>query len=366
MSLLVFDITIIQLLFLPFYFLLVTTFFGVHIFKRKILLNWKILISSDSIAVYSYNSIFVIFLPIFFLFLLLISTIRTTEIYFCLSQLCLTPYHVKYFNLVFNSFMLSLFFFRLSLLKTTLNFINEIFFLSCWLLWIFFWITLVNNLLIYIFFLEILSILLIVLLLYSYLIANYTGGVSATGLKLFNLQYTTKFLFFQAILFFLWSSSISMLLLFWSCVYLLHICFTLDFSILNLLFSFDTFYLSYNQTLSYYNFYFVYFTFFVSILLKTAIVPMHMWLITFYKNLPLLSIFFYLLLYYIYFIIIVFNLLFNYLLIFSIIWKFSFLILLILNFFIFIFNINETYTFRSFIAVSSVLNLFLLFLFFLI
>lgn len=366
MSLIIFDITMLQFLFLPFYFLSVITFFGVHIFKRKVLLNWKILISNDHVSVYSYSLVFNIFLPFFFIFLLLINSVRSAEVYFCLSQLYVTPYHIKYFNFIFNLFFLALFFFKFGLLKTTLNFINEIFFLSCWLLWIFFWITLVNNLLIYVFFLEILSILLIVLLLYSYLVVNYTGRASTGGLKLFNLQYTTKFLFFQAVLFFLWSSAVSMLLLFWSSVYLLHICFTLDFSVLNLLFLFETFYSNYNQTLIYYNFYFIYFIFFISILLKTAIVPMHIWLITFYKNLPILSIFFYLTLYYIYFIIIIFNLLFNYLFVFSAIWQFSFLTLLILNFFIFIFNVNEAYTFRSFIAISSILNLLLLFLFYLV
>jgi len=59
------------------------------------------------------------------------------------------------------------------------------------------------------------------------------------------------------------------------------------------------------------------FLFFFAVLLKGAIVPLQLWLVIFYKHLPLMALFSYLIFYYIYFIVVIFNFLFGYLYIFS-------------------------------------------------
>lgn len=94
-----------------------------------------------------------------------------------------------------------------------------------------------SNLIIFIFFLEILGLLLLTALLYMFVTGRHSGTI-AVNHKLFNTSYGAKFFFIQAFIFFLWSSVISMLFLFWSSLYLAAAACTLELTLVELFYEF--------------------------------------------------------------------------------------------------------------------------------
>jgi hypothetical protein len=96
------------------------------------------------------------------------------------------------------------------------------------------------------------------------------------------------------------------------------ITYTLELPLVELFFEFNMF--SGNWAITGYWLVGIGFIFFSAILLKTAIVPLQFWLIAFYKYLPLHLLFTYLSFYYIYFVVIIMNLFFGYLYVFSPLW----------------------------------------------
>jgi hypothetical protein len=94
--------------------------------------------------------------------------------------------------------------------------------------------------------------------------------------------------------------------------------------------------------------------------------PLHVWLVLFYKHMPLLALFLYFIFYYVYFIVVVFNLLFSLLYVFTHVWYCGAIALFGLSSLFMLVNLSEAFTFRQFLAYSSVINVFLLFVFFLV
>jgi formate hydrogenlyase subunit 3/multisubunit Na+/H+ antiporter MnhD subunit len=105
------------------------------------------------------------------------------------------------------------------------------------------------------------------------------------------------------------------------------------------------------------------FLFFFALLLKTAVLPLQFWLISFYKHLPLSLLFTYFGFYYIYFVVIILNLFFGYLYAFAPLWYWYSLGAFGLTVVYAAFNLLEATTLRGFFAYSSVINLFMLFIF---
>jgi len=105
------------------------------------------------------------------------------------------------------------------------------------------------------------------------------------------------------------------------------------------------------------------FFFFTAILLKTAVLPLQFWLVAFYKHLPLQLLFTYLSFYYVYFILVIMNLFFGYLYVFSAMWYYYCLSSFGLTIIYTAFNLTEALTVRGFFAYSSVINLFMIFIF---
>jgi hypothetical protein len=228
---------------------------------------------------------------------------------------------------------------------------------------------LVTNLAIFIFFLEILGLLLLTALLYIFVIVRRQVHLVALNFKLFNASYGSKFLFIQTLLFFLWSSAISMLLLFWGCLFIGVGCLSLELSLLELAYTFAT--LSSFAPAQFggagvTSLFFVLFFFFFALLLKGAVVPLQLWLIIFYRYLPIAGLFTYLIFYYVYFIMVTFNLLFGYLYAFGVVWSLCGAVLFGIGAVFTLLNIGEALMFRSFLAYSSVINLFFLFVFLLV
>jgi hypothetical protein len=203
-------------------------------------------------------------------------------------------------------------------------------------------------------------LLILLILLYMFVISNrQLQGVMFNN-KLFNTSYSSKFLFIQTLLFFLWSSAISMLCLFWSCVNLCTNCIGLDVTVIELFYHFS---LISHSGISFFSLYTSLFVFFFAVLLKSSIIPLQAWLVIFYKHLPLPALFSYLSFYYVYFIFTIFTLFFGYLYPFAVIWLYGISLLVMTGIIFAIFNISEAFTFRNFIAYSSIINLFFLFIF---
>jgi formate hydrogenlyase subunit 3/multisubunit Na+/H+ antiporter MnhD subunit len=154
-----------------------------------------------------------------------------------------------------------------------------------------------------------------------------------------------------------------MLLLFWGCLFLGLNCLSLDLSLVELFCNFSILNNRCNSYSSSASVYITFFFFFFAILLKGAILPVQAWLVLFYKHLPLTGLFAYLTFYYIYFLFVIFNLLFGYLYIFLPIWLCAAIVLFSISIVFAVFSISEAFTFRNFIAYSSIINLFFLFIF---
>lgn len=362
MRLWILDTLSLQLVLLPFYLLCVMSFFMLHFPRRAVLYPSEIRISADHVLVYSLRYVFTLAIPFLVLLFMCISSVRGVDSFFCMSQLYVSSWLLKYFFLsFFFSAVVALF--SLSLFKTTLPYIFEIAVSLIWLFWCFFWVFSVTNLAIFIFFLEIFGLLLLVALLYTFVIFSRQNYLITLNNKLFNTAYSSKFYFIQTLLFFLWSSAISMLLLFWGCLFLGLNCLSLDLTLVELFYNFSILSMRCSSYGGPFSVYLTMFLFFFAVLLKGAIVPVQAWLVIFYKHLPITGLFIYLTFYYIYFLFIIFNLLFGYLYAFTAIWLCAATALFSISILFAIFSVSEAFTFRNFIAYSSIINLFFLFIF---
>ena len=360
MTMWVFDYTTISLIFLPLHLLCLTSFLLLQFHRRLILLGNSGCLSGDHLVVYSLRHMAVLLLPFFVEFYLLCGSLRGADTTFCLAQLHVDSWVLKYFFLCGHLVAFFFTLFSFSMTRTTLPYLAEVCAAAIWLFWCFFWLFLVSNITIFIFFLELLGLLLLIVLLYLFIILDRQLNSVGLNHKLFNTAYGSKFLFIQTLLFFLWSSALSMLLLFWGCLTLGVSCLSLDLLLVELFYTFAS--LAGDAVAGAAHFSLL-FLFFFAVLLKGAIVPLQLWLVIFYKHLPLMALFSYLIFYYIYFIVVIFNFLFGYLYIFSQVWFAAAIMLFLVACAHSLLNLSEVFTFRSFLAYSSIINLFLLFAF---
>jgi hypothetical protein len=225
----------------------------------------------------------------------------------------------------------------------------------------FFWLNLLffsNNIFTFIFFIEVLSTLISLLFITSTFSSLYFyNNISLTLNNYFNNS--TPFAFLQTLLFFFWISLVSSLNLFVFLI-LLYIKFlTFNWFLLEAIFS----YVILNQSFkSIFYISLTWFNFMFCIFLKCGVVPFYFWKPTFFKGLSLHVLMFYILIFYFF--------LFNYLIFFFLIYLndlFYFntlinFIILMFGLIMLLFIILESFYIKAFLAISSIINTFFVFL----
>lgn len=272
------------------------------------------------------------------------------HIIFTSFQLKMSTFLLVVFSLVWIAYMSSFYYSSQEIFDYTT--VTYSFFL--WTIFLF----LANNIFTVIFFIEILSALITLLLITSVFSSTYFyNNLSLTQHSYFNQS--TPFSFLQTLMFFFWISLVSSLnlFLFLTLFYLKFL--TFDWYTLEAVFSYvvsvsdlkSLFFIS----LSWFNFMFC-------IFLKCGLVPFYFWKPMFFKGIPLHSLFFYifffyfsLFLFFIYFFVVYLNELFYFNMFIN-------LAMLILGLIFLVFIICESYYVKSFLAMSSILNTLFVFL----
>ena len=209
-----------------------------------------------------------------------------------------------------------------------------------------------------IFFIEIISTLIFLLVVTS----TFSSTYFYNNLNLNTHSYfhqTTPFFFLQTLMYFFWISLLSSLNLFFFLILFYTKILTFDWFLFEFIFFYvvevsqikDVFFLSV-----------IWFNLLFSIFLKCGLVPFYFWKPTFFKGLPLHTLFFYIIFFY--FFILLFFLFFflNYL---NEIFYFFLninVLLLIIGFVVLLFTLCEAYYIKSFLALSSILNTLFVFL----
>jgi hypothetical protein len=254
------------------------------------------------------------------------------------------------FYLIISAYMTSFYFSAREIFDFLIVCINFFF-------WIYF-LFLANTLFTVIFFIEILSTLVFLLLVSSSFSTTYFYNNLNLNLNSY-FNATTPFFFLQMLMYFFWISLISSLNLFFFLI-LFYIKFlTLDWFIFEFIFYYIV---NLNDIKDMFFIVFVWFNFLFCIFLKCGLVPFYFWKPVFFKGIPFHALFFYifffyffLFLYFIYFFLIYMNDIFFFFIYVNI-------IILIIGFFVLLFILCEAYYIKAFLALSSILNTLFVFL----
>jgi hypothetical protein len=291
-------------------------------------------------------------------------------IFFLMNMFWSGPILTTWFgNLIFSSFqykinflILTFFLFILMLYCTSFYFSSKEtfdFFIVCFnfFFWIYF-LFYANSLFTVIFFIEILSTLIFLLLITSSFSTTYF--YNNLNLNLYNYFNTnTPFFFLQMLMYFFWISLISSLNLFFFLI-LFYIKFlTFDW----FFFEFIFFYvINLSQLKDIFFIFFIWFNLLFCIFLKCGLVPFYFWKPIFFKGIPTHALFFYIFFFYffififfIYFFLIYVNEIFFFFLNIN-------MCLLIIGFFMLLSILCEAYYLKAFFALSSILNSLFVFL----
>jgi len=215
-----------------------------------------------------------------------------------------------------------------------------------------------NNIFTVIFFIEILSTLITLLLITSVFSSTYFyNNLSLTNHSYFNQS--TPFSFLQTLMFFFWISLISSLnlFLFLTLFYLQFL--TFDWYILESIFYYV---IASSDLKSIFFSSLTWFSFLFCIFLKCGLVPFYFWKPIFFKGIPLHALFFYIVFFYFfifYFFIYFFVIYLNELFYFNV---FVNLLMLSFGLIILVFILCESYYIKAFLAMSSILNTLFVFL----
>jgi len=215
-----------------------------------------------------------------------------------------------------------------------------------------------NNIFTVIFFIEILSALITLLLITSVFSSTYFyNNLSLTNHAYFNQS--TPFSFLQTLMFFFWISLISSLnlFLFLTLFYLKFV--TFDWYTLDAIFFYI---ISVSDIKSLFYVSLAWFNFLFCIFLKCGLVPFYFWKPMFFKGIPVHALFFYifffyfsLFLFFIYFLLVYLNELFY----FNMFVNFT---MLLIGLLFLVFILCESFYIKSFLAMSSILNTLFVFL----
>jgi len=292
---------------------------------------------------------------VLFILLNLIWSSPSLSIWF--GHLCLTPYTFKVVYLISGVFLLIL----LVLLTVSYFSSKEIYDYFLTLFNFFYWVLILffsNSLFSFIFVIEVLSTLIFLLIItstYSTVFFYKTTNVHQGHL----FQQNTPYSYIQSLLFFFWVSLISSLNLFLFLIFLFFKCYTLDWYLLEHVFIF----LTVSSTLiDIFSIGLVWFIFLFCLFVKCGLAPFFIWKPTFFKGIPLQTLFFYICFFYFFLFLFIINILTSYFA--EIFYYYTFIItLFVLIAIITLFTILcESLYLKVFLAISSILNSVLVFL----
>ena len=272
-------------------------------------------------------------------------------------------------NLIFSSFQYKITFLILLIFLLIIIIYNTSFYFSSkeifdflitcfnfliWTIFIFF----SNTIFVVIFFIEIISTLIfLILITSSFSTTKFYNNLNLNLHIYFNS--TTPMFFIQMLMYFFWISLISSLNLFFFLILFYLKFLTFDWFV----FEFIFFYLmNLNQSKDVFFVFMIWFNLLFSIFLKCGLVPFYFWKPTFFKGMPLHALLFYIiffyffiLLFFIYFLLIYLNELFFFFSLINI-------CLLFIGIFILLFILCEAYYIKAFLAISSILNTLFIFI----
>lgn len=272
-------------------------------------------------------------------------------------------------NIIFSNFqykitflVLFIFYLILTIYSTSFYFSSkEIYdyFITCYNF--FFWIVFLftaNTIFTLIFFIEILSTLIFLMLATSTFSTTYFyNNLNLNLHNYFNL--TTPFFFVQMLMYFFWISLISSLNLFFFLILFYLKFLTFDWFFFEYIFFYI---INLSQFKDVFFVIFVWFNLLFSIFLKCGLVPFYFWKPVFFKGIPVHALLFYIVFFYffiflffIYFFLIYLNEIFFFFIGINI-------CLLLIGFFILLFIICEAYYIKAFLAMSSIINTLFVFL----
>lgn len=273
------------------------------------------------------------------------------------GNLCFTSFQSKIFYLV-------LFFFALYVLANTSSLYfssKEVYEYKITCFSFFIWIVFLfssNSIFTVIFFVEILSTLIFLLLVSgAFSTAYYYNNLNLNMFNYFSLN--TPFFFFQSVLYFFWISLISSLNLFLFLILFYLKFLTYDWFFLEFIFFY---YVSTSSLKALFTLVFIWLTFLFCIFLKCGLVPFYFWKPVFFKGLPLHVLFFYVSFFYFFIFLFFCFFLINYLNEIFFFFAVVNIFFLFAGFLILFFILNEAYYLKSFIALSSILNSLFVFL----
>lgn len=268
-----------------------------------------------------------------------------------------TSFQLKVTYLVLTTFALYLLIF----ISTTYFTSREIYDYTIVTFHFLYWITLIfyaNTIFTVIFIIEVVGALIFLLVITSTFSSTFFyRNLNLNYGHLF--QQSTPHTYLQSILYIFWISLISSLNLF---VFLLLFYFkmlTLDWYIVEYIF---LFFINVNSTKDIFSLGLIWFVLLFSLFVKCGLAPLFIWKPTFFKGLPLYTLFFYITFFYSLFYLFIINFLLSSLSeIFYFYIVFFWVLILIGLFFLFLI-ICETYYIKAFLAISSILNSLLVFL----
>ena len=224
-----------------------------------------------------------------------------------------------------------------------------------------FWLALIffsNSLITTIFIIEVMSALLFLLITTSvYSTTFYYKNIDFSQYNYF--QNVMPYSFLNSLIYFFWVSLVSSLNLFLFTMYLYTNLMSLDWYLL------EHIYFYYLTVSSYKDLYLlgvVWFIMLFSILLKCGIAPFFLWKPTFFKGLPLNTLFFYITLFYFSLFIFLIHFISSFMFYFTGTYSYIFLFLMLVGILVLISILFESFFIKSFLAVSSILNSLLVFL----
>lgn len=282
-------------------------------------------------------------------FTLLIWSSPSTSAWF--GHIVITGFQTKMSSLIVLNFMAILFTMTSTFYFTSreiYDYIITIFNFLYWIILIFFSNTIFTS----IFIIEVLSTLIFLLLITSTFSSTFFyRNLNLSFGHLF--QQSTPYSYLQSILYFFWVSLLSSLNLFLFCLFFYFKLFTFDWYLMEHIFVYFTSTASLKEILS---LGMTWFILIFCIFLKCGIAPLYIWKPTFFKGIPFYTIFFYICFFYFFLFLFIIHLLTSY---FSEIFYFYSvitLLFLVSGLVMLLFIVCESYYFKAFLAISSILN----------
>lgn len=294
-------------------------------------------------------------LPILFIFLLILFFVNFSwehqSIFAWFGNLIFGPFQFKFFSIIiffFCIYILANFGASLASSREWYEYHIVLFNFLIWTIFLF----CANNLITVIFFIEILSTLIFLLVISG----SFSSNSAYNNLNFSAFSYfvaSTPVFFFHSILYFFWISLIASLNLFLFLILFYFKFLTYDWFFIEFIFSYYTSISSLKEIVS---ILLIWLNFLFCLFLKCGLVPFYFWKPIFFKGLPIHTLFFYVSFFYFFIFLFFCVFLTNFLSQIFFFFLIVNVIFLLFGFFIFLFILNEAFYIKSFVALSSILN----------